>query len=185
MYDANGQLLYSFDHTGFGPEASGWNFETLVPPSLSADDVTGVAFPGSLLKISQSRDEGRTWLAQTANIDVRPVYVNGPYAPPAPTSWRVPGVRNLGGTRPGDSWPVAYACAIQLNGAMGLYPPFTRRRRVVPGGRFSIAVMAERQLPTRRLYGRALLRWHVYEYGLWQNLVSRHFGGESSMTLTL
>ena len=78
VYDANGQLLYSFDHTGFGPEASGWNFETLGPAvALGGTIVTGVAFPGSLPKIYQSRDEGRTWLAQTANIDVRPVYVNG------------------------------------------------------------------------------------------------------------
>ena len=77
-YDANGQLLYSFNHTGFGPEASGFNLETLGPAvAFGGAIVTGVAFPGSLPKIYQSRDEGRTWLAQTANIDVRPVYVNG------------------------------------------------------------------------------------------------------------
>ena len=101
VYDANGQPLYRFNHTGFGPEVSGYNLETLGPAiNLGGTVVTGVAFPGSLPKIYQSRDDGRTWLAQTANVDMRSLYANGIVRSPrsnfvasvgSPAVWVVPG----------------------------------------------------------------------------------------------
>jgi hypothetical protein len=82
VYDNNGQFLYSFNQSGLGPEAAGFNYVTLGPATgfggtLPATIVTGVGAPAGLPRIYQSRDEGRTWLAETANINLSAVYVNG------------------------------------------------------------------------------------------------------------
>jgi hypothetical protein len=83
VYDRDGQPLYSFNHTGFGPEATGLNFETLGPAVTTYGAVfpppivTGVAGGAGLPKIYQSLDEGRTWVQQTANIQMSATYVNG------------------------------------------------------------------------------------------------------------
>jgi hypothetical protein len=82
VYDSNGVALYTFNQSGLGPDAFGLNYVTLGPAVAFGGTnpytiITGVGAPAGLPKIYQSRDDGRTWLAQTANIAISSDYVNG------------------------------------------------------------------------------------------------------------